>query len=337
MGVPARTSRETKRKTTSGEMSRPAPFASGRHGHLKAGAVGAADSDRGKARRRRTLVEPSGRAADQRPTLHFDTLPDVSDKHVYLITGRVHPERYGLTIPEQVVEFVMGEMRGVMSITVSMSQIAVRVVADRAFDAPTLRNSSQALVGAMVDAAGWTMGCAFSVELNMVTSDHETVAFGVSLPAIAISADQQGEFRTFLALVCAPDPKMTMPLRRALADLRQAILDVFNAPFHCFRAVEGLSYAFDRNPRRGMPKLCFALHIDEDWVRRKLEIPAGEIRHGGLRDVPGPERDAAVLGAREVVKRFVALRSRGLHVLPAEEFVVFGTEVPPPDGGTEAG
>ena len=58
----------------------------------------------------------------------------MSDKQVYLITGRVHPERYGLSIDELRIEATIGDLRCEMLIVVSQSQIAVTIVGDREMD-----------------------------------------------------------------------------------------------------------------------------------------------------------------------------------------------------------
>src|SRR5262249_51689904 len=160
-------------------------------------------------------------------------------------------------------------------------------------------------------ALGWTNGCGYTVEITGEDGPDGHAVFGVEIPILHESPPAApADFPGIIPLLVR-DPSGTMrPLRRALADFRQAVLSPSDTPFYCFRAVEALMYHFARNPRKGRVELCRRLRIDDNWILQNLERPAGEIRHGKLIAVSNEDRVQAFRSARAVIERFVLLKHR---------------------------
>lgn len=238
--------------------------------------------------------------------------------------GRVHPERANVNIRLPLIH-VGFSREGLLkaSVQVDLSQFTARVSGALDEDLFTERNGIGSVAQLFVDVLGLTNGCGYTVEIVGCNRNGGTTIFGCDVPALAGDPPQApADFQGIASLLLADGEGRLFPLRRALGDFRRAILEPDDTPFHCYRSVEALTYYFGKNPRQGRPKMCAALRIDNNWIRRELEIPAGEIRHGKLVTMTGDDRVRALVGARSVLVRFIEFVSLGLDGLPEDGFPV---------------
>ena len=235
-------------------------------------------------------------------------IPTLPTSPLRVFSGRVLPERAAVQLrglPDFLVRDPSGDDIAVR-VHIDSSQVVVETRGGASVHADLLRERIRTFVAMFVDALGFVNGCGYQVELSSV-GGLETGVYGVRYGDG--HADEQAIHDNTMALIAVllsrPDGAL-LPLQRSLADYRRALLDSSDTPFHAFRAVESLAYFFDRNPRRGTPKLLDALNIAGAWLQSKLEIPAGEVRHGKARPLAEEVRLEALRCSREVIHRFVA-------------------------------
>lgn len=257
--------------------------------------------------------------------------------------GRIHPERAAVTLAGlpvmtilsfgQSLDPLLGASIDGHAPTLDLEISWGQVVAEVALPAPMpvldMRNMVLEAVQQVVDGVGWEVGCAYQVEISAARGPGGSVVFDVVIPQL-LAAERIDETRRLLPWLLTEDCR---PLRRALADVRQAGMSPGDTPFYCFRAVESLAYFFGRNPAQGTPRLCAALRIDRAWLRATLEIPAGAIRHGQVLPVSDLARERATSAAVAVLVRFITLRRRRLEQLPDAEFPILGAASHDPEPG----
>jgi hypothetical protein len=234
--------------------------------------------------------------------------------------GRVLPERAAvhLTGLPNIIARSESHDDTLLQIHIDSSHIVVESLGGGTMSNDELKAMVRTFVATLVDALGFTNGCGYQIEIASVGGDS-TGVFGVQFGEGESDPQRIHDHSTSLiTMLLSRSDGSLKPLQRALADYRRAILDESDTAFHAFRAVEALSYYFGRNPRKGTPKLCESLNVSEDWLRRKLEIPAGEIRHGKARKVDTTERLQALQDAREVILRFIAFIRRGSQLCATE-------------------
>jgi hypothetical protein len=227
--------------------------------------------------------------------------------------GRVLPERADVDLAglPGILTRVEGHDDLSIQLHVNSSCVVVETRGGATLPDATLKESIRGLVASFVDCLGFVRGCGYEVEMTSVGGDTQAAVFGVHMGEGDDDASVVNvKASALITLLLHDSTGSLIPLRRAFADYRRAILEPSDTPFHAFRAVESLTYFFDRNPRRGMPRLCSSLGIEEDWIRQNLEIPAGEIRHGKARDVDEAARLSSLSCARKVLGLFVTFVER---------------------------
>lgn len=257
----------------------------------------------------------------------------MSDPKVVLF-GRVHPERTYVGFTNEAVTAMVRSLTGqelFVDLLINNGQIIATIRDTQGLSVLDLRNMAYEISQHIVDCIGWELSCSYTVEISAGAqlSDESVTpqlfGFDVSIPALG-ALSRTEESRSILSWMLSGQAGELRPLFRALADIRQAGLQPGDTPFHCFRAVEALMYHFERNPRKGRPRLCEALRIDDRWIKEKLEVPGGMLRHGGVRHVLDSERASAISAAAEVISRFIVLQRRGLARLPEGEFPILRAE-----------
>lgn len=238
--------------------------------------------------------------------------------------GHIHPERTDVQLSLPELSFGPGPSElTTVQICVAKSQISLRVDGEPPFDLDTLRNVLTSIVTAGVDSLGFANGCGYTVEIVGCHGYLGQRIFGVGIPLLQkLTPNVEDEVARILPLVINDPEGKQRPLRRALTEFRHAILEPDDTPFHCFRAVEALMYYFDRNPRRGREPLCKALQIDNDWLTKTLEVPAGEIRHGKVVPVSESDRARSFRAAKEIISRFITLAESKVNQLSVDRFPV---------------
>lgn len=237
--------------------------------------------------------------------------------------GRIHPERAAinvLNLPTLSVGFspdVLSKVR----IEITVSQVTVRVEGSLHADPATERNAVAVVVQLLVDILGFSNGCGYTVEITGCSTEAGSTIFGVDIPALTEEPLPASlEFKSIAGLFWHDPEGKTRPLRRALADFRRAIQDPDDTAFHCYRAVEALSFYFDSNRAQGWAGLRSSLRLDEQWIKSVLKKPADEIRHGRVVAVSEGDRLRAFRAARLVITRFMMLLYLQVPILPAADY-----------------
>lgn len=244
---------------------------------------------------------------------------------VAVFFGRVHPERAVVNIdglsplriglsPDALVE---------ASVRVNVSQVTARVSGTLHPDLATERNAIGSVAQLLVDVLGFTNGCGYTVEIIGSNKNDGTAIFGCDIPALAAEPlEAPVSFGVIANLVLNDTGRKLLPLRRALGDFRRAILDPDDTPFHCYRAVEALTFYFDAERSRGWSALRHALNLDETWIKTELKEPADRIRHGQAVAVTGDDRLRAFRASRTIIARFVTLLHLELPRLPEQDYPI---------------
>jgi hypothetical protein len=114
-------------------------------------------------------------------------------------------------------------------------------------------------------------------------------------------------------------------LRRALADLRQAIRSPSDTGFYCYRAVESLRHAFVRETDKDDTEpswiaLKQALNYDRSFIE-KIEFYGGNQRHGKEMWMPWIDREICLRNAWEIVDRFCIYLKTGKKALDPKVYL----------------
>ena len=115
-------------------------------------------------------------------------------------------------------------------------------------------------------------------------------------------------------------------LRRALADLREAIRSPADTDLFCYRAIECIRQCYldsnekdnDSERKRSWERMRKELRICRSWFST-LENTSVVQRHGGLMGRTANERVEAMLRAWRVVDRFIMSAKDGFRPLPESE------------------
>lgn len=146
--------------------------------------------------------------------------------------------------------------------------------------------------------------------------EGEYQVFGVDHGAISPTEQQRvlPMDKRLLAVVLG-----SLPLGRAMSDLRSAILEPRDTAFHCQRAIESLRHHFAGERREQWESLREALNVTEETLR-SVEDAGQAQRHGEVAEMSAADRDAAVLLAWTVIDRFVAYLDNDETPLAKTEF-----------------
>jgi hypothetical protein len=201
-----------------------------------------------------------------------------------------------------------GDRQIALEVSVLLSQVVVAADPSYELDLLTLRNVVGSSVQALIDSYGFVVGCGYDLEITAAcTPDGEVTIFGVDISEITRRPTEI----TFPVMLTDIFPTTQgIYLRRALADLRQAIRSPGDTGFYCFRAIEALRHFWragdNEDPESEWRTMSAALRVDKtvtDW----LKAWANPQRHGEFAEMSGDERTQAMLTAWEVVDRFCRL------------------------------
>jgi len=233
--------------------------------------------------------------------------------------GRVLPERANVNVsPFKLMAGSTAANLAEVTISIGASQVTARVIGDGGYDLSTLKNVVKTIVSVLVDTLGFEKGCGYQVEITGSDGPEGQIVYGVDFGGLSIDGDLP--FALLLQAQLLDQDSSRACLRRALGDYRRAILEPDDTTFHAFRAVEGLSYAFGRNPKAGIPRMCVSLNLDPGWVQNTLEAPAREVRHGKLVAATHDQRQAALVAARLVMQRYAMWLIGEKQPLPVAQF-----------------
>lgn len=247
------------------------------------------------------------------------------DTKAIIFTGRIYPERTyvgmqgdapGGALLVNIVPYGGDPLPA--RVLMDASQVIVALTEpDPLGDLWTLKNDVQSTVSSFADVVGWQNGCGYLAEITSYASSDIQGVFGVQSPGLAAKPSRLDTTTVYSLVVSGNEGTY---LRRALADLRWAILSPEDTPFFCFRAVEALSRHFATRKARARALMCASLRMDDRWVVRWLQRPANDIRHGASAFASSEERRRSYSAAHEVIERYMVWRTSGGAGLSDSEF-----------------
>lgn len=266
----------------------------------------------------------------------------------YIFTGTVLPERANvhILIPRDrplscIIDLPGGEvMQFDASITIGASQVSVVIKSELEIaDLATLKNHVESFVGSVVDAFGYLEGRGYDVEIKSLVGQQDGepwasmpiwTVFGVEIAGLQEAKSERPlTFDEIMPLMFntpvqgGSNSNVPVQLRRALADLREAILSPHDTGLYCFRAMESIRQCFvlaedsDDDHKISWIRMGDALRIDESWSRDLARVSTQQ-RHGIGEFMSGAERLAAMQRAWKVIDRFLVYTNGGLIPLSDE-------------------
>ncbi len=217
-----------------------------------------------------------------------------------------------MTIPPLIVDLNGSSLE--LSTNIYASQIITKISGETNVDINTLKNTVHGHVAMLADSLGWAKGYGYEVEITGIGSAEAARVFGIEFEGLDPLSGFPGNAIGIIDLLLKDSENKLLPLRRALKDFRQGILDPQDTPFYAFRSVEALMHYFGTNAKKGRKKLCAELNLTNEWIIDQLEKPAGELRHGKAKNITGTERLHALRAARLVISRFIEYVHQGGHL-----------------------
>lgn len=238
--------------------------------------------------------------------------------------GLIHPQRENVSISRP-IEFKCGFTRDqLLDVKLIMQESRLEAVVKGEIgklDLLSVRNLIVYHATTFLDALAWSNGCGYTLEMLSCKIEDKELNMQPLIPVLQQNPPKApADKDSVLQLLLQDAEGKLQPLRRSLSDFRAAIWSPEDTPFHCFRAVESLFFYFHEKKDRGRSEFCRRLRISDKWIVKKLEIKAGNIRHGRVEFVSDEDRRSAFLYARQAIERFVTLVKLGLPVLPETEF-----------------
>ncbi len=165
------------------------------------------------------------------------------NEHVYILAGRVLPERALVSVGE--VKFGVVQSadvpEGQLYVQIVLSQISARYLGSgEVKNLFTLRNIVEDAVRLLLDVAGYYYGHGYDAEIVQMARpfSSDIYVFGIDVPALKGSVEKSG---ITVQDVFKPLTKSDGDyLRGALADVREAIKSPRDTGFFCYRAIESL-------------------------------------------------------------------------------------------------
>jgi len=237
-----------------------------------------------------------------------------------IFTGTVLPERAKVEVsPSQRLVLQIPESDAVIDILLSvlLSQVSVAVeVKEGGIDLATLRNTVDYVLRIYLDGLGYALGHAYDLEItSAATDDGAHIVFGVDVP-ILVSQRTERPFTPGETIQLALDHP---PLRRALADLRQAMRTPGDTGFYCYRAIEAIRRDFVENFKEARAaaweRLRTKLRVSRSWID-PLETRSLPQRHGEVTFMTDSERSDSFDRAWKVIDRYCQYLAQGKTPLP---------------------
>lgn len=240
----------------------------------------------------------------------------------WTIFGELIQPGIGLQPPVNIQGAIESDALGRMPYHLLMADADVVVTFDASTDANayTLRNIAEDVAQRWCDVFALTNGMGLRVQMRSASTPAGTLVFSRKLARVTGSdATTKAAEHAFQIMYGAKHPAAQEALRVSLADYRQALTEPGETVALCWRAVESLAYYFGRNNDKGMDALASSLLVSRRWLRRTLDVPAQERRHGKAGWVTEDQRVDALLAARLVIERFLLFLEHDLQLPPGTE------------------
>lgn len=239
---------------------------------------------------------------------------DLSVRRRWKFTGRVLPERVGLTAPILTGEFQSSSgFEFGFSGSIAASQVLVDVgVSPPDIDIFTLRNAVEAAIREQVDFIGFSWGMSLDIEiLTASAEDGIWQVFGADMPILYQESEHQVlklDFHLMQAVLSDGSAGAMM------ADFREAMRVAGQTGFFCYRAIEACMQSFAErektNEKNAWELMRNKLQIDLDGIRA-VKAKADWARHGKRGYISDAERGEIFVFTRDVMRRYFDFVVRG--------------------------
>ena len=197
----------------------------------------------------------------------------------YVCTGRVQPERVGAWFDQDILSLNQG---GHATIVCNGSQIITTLI-----DISSVNNLETAYLAAKevaqiyIGALGFSLDLGYSVEIVQVTDQNaNTRIFGATPLGTQVGNTPQIAPRPMLNQAAKLSAENIL-FRRALRDYLQAITDVGDAGFYCYRSIEAIRSSFEgKTTSDQWQAMHSALGTDHPTIKDKVQQYAAPVRHG---------------------------------------------------------
>lgn len=229
----------------------------------------------------------------------------------YLCTGRVMPERVGVSFSQLQMNVDAG---GIALLSCEASQLAVYLM-----DLPDVDGYITAAIRAreisdlVIGALGFSLACGYTVEITQVIEEDATahvfgVGLGLDLNGNSMAFDPHDEVFINAAQLSGKD----IFFRLAVKDYLRAIIEHNDCASYCYRAIEGIKSAFTPTAdKSGWQLMHDSLGTNRKDIEDVVKSFADATRHGNwgkVKPTNGVQRMAMLSLTREILKRYLELK-----------------------------
>ena len=235
-------------------------------------------------------------------------------KHLYLLTGLVHPERADVNVSSTRIE--LRDTGDVINFSVYKSRIAFTVETGVLLNEDgmnSLRLFAEDQVRTVVDSLGFLIGCGYDIEIIQCLEPKSQghLIFGVEEKYLSelnyIDRVNPEE------LVQLMNSEFGVYLRRCLNDLRLAIRVPQDSPFYCYRAIECLTHHFlnngASNKNEAWQQFRDQLTISKEKIMY-IKGAADPIRHGNPLEAQTADRREVMTSTWGIIMSFIEFAKR---------------------------
>lgn len=239
-----------------------------------------------------------------------------------VFSGVVHPERADVHLAGDFrveIQFSTGPVE--VRFVIQYSQVSCLVTScPNEIDIETLKIAVLGLIQSAVDAVGYGRNCGYTVEIISCLDCKGTQrVFSVQLGTTEEKHEERQDTAGYLSLAI-DNPAV----RRAMGDIREAVLAPQDTAFFAYRSMEAVrthfGESFESEDREvAWKRMREALNVSEAWIKRTADL-AWPARHGGSRQLSGVQRSQCTEDARELVWRLIKLIVSGKERLDEAQF-----------------
>ena len=234
-----------------------------------------------------------------------------------VVSGRVIPERTWVTLEPAPYPFgiVWDKQRFNALVVVSKAQVVVSLLSENPITIDnTLRNRVATFVRMLIDTYGYVEGHGLDFEITSIIDpdNGKHMVPSVQIDSLHRSkSERESNFDTLFRLLFSDGLTQSQQTqcRRALADLREAILSPNDTGLYCYRAVESIRQ-FYLDPKDGdddshsWKRMRDSLRIARPWLDEMKKNYRNPLAHGKEVEMSGEEREQAMQRVWKVMDRF---------------------------------
>jgi len=229
----------------------------------------------------------------------------------YEVTGRVHPERAGVSFSP--VSWSGTDGRRIEA-SCDASQLFVSIELPGVSDPATAKLAAEDFAQIVVSALGFSLASAYFVEAIQVWNPPRVpVVFGVRIEELRLP--EAPSLLTDLVTLATGD----IFFRLALRDYVRAIGDAQDCASYCYRAVEAIKSAFAAPGVADVwAKMHATLGSSREDIESKVKRFADPVRHGNWIEAPqtdGAQRLEMLKLTRDLLLAYLTYRRQPINTL----------------------